>query len=506
MTLRRAPLFMVAITWFLVAIFGIEFAFLPPFFARTVAAAQDDEDEEEYEDDVDGEEEADDEEAEEDDEEVAGDEESDDEEYEEEESDAPAKKRSASSEGEYSVSGPVGLVIFPASSKTKAAAAEAEVAALQWMRDNKIKAVDTLIALGGRHRLDAEKIMAEAKELMAEARTLYTDNDFDPAVEKLTEVENRLRSVLGQPGVKKMLMDALFMHGASHALNLDDELAQNIFLQILAMQSEIEVPEDYPDDVKDVFIEARQMNEDISAGAISVSTQPAGVRVFVDGKYRGLSPLSLENVAPGAHTVVAETTGYWESIEQVDVESEEKSMVELELTPASDYPRYRSTVKKFRKKYSHPFLYKQVKNMGRILDTTEILSIRVGSRGDDLVFDAYVYNTEERAYKTKKSLVGASMNIADEVANLFEVLLSEDTDWYDAEEDDAPPPGSVVITETGEEIRSPGDEETPVYKTWWFWTIIGGVVVAAGAGVGTWLALRNDGGDGDKGGTIIIDF
>ena len=503
MTLRRAPLFMVAITWWLVAIFGVEFALLPPFFARTAKAATDDDEEEEddeyYEDDEDAEEE------EADDEDDVTDEDEDSEDEADDEEAAPAAKR-RSSRGEYAVSGPVTLVVFPASTKTKPAAAEAEVAAEKWLHAHNIPMVDTLVALGGKHRLDAGKMKAKAEALMDEAKALYIDNDFDPAIEKLTEAEGELRSILGQPGVKELLLKALFMHGASLALNLDDELAQNVFMQILSMQSEAEVPAEYPDVVKDAFIEARQASDEINAGAISVSTRPDGVRVFVDGKYRGLSPLSLENVSPGPHTVMAESTGYWEAIKQVEVASEEKSMVSLDLTPAADYPQYRAAVKKIRRKFSHPYLYKQVKNLGRIMDSNEILAIRVGSKGGDLVFDAYVYNIDERAYKTKKSLVGASMNLTDEMANLLEVLLSDDTDWYDADEDSAPPPGSVVITETGEEIRTPGAEETPVYKTWWFWTIIGGVVVAAGAGVGTWLALRDTGGSSDKGGTIIIDF
>jgi hypothetical protein len=32
--------------------------------------------------------------------------------------------------------------------------------------------------------------------------------------------------------------------------------------------------------------------------------------------------------------------------------------------------------------------------------------------------------------------------------------------------------------------------ETPIYKRWWFWTVIGTVVAGGAAGLGAWLSLR----------------
>jgi len=43
------------------------------------------------------------------------------------------------------------------------------------------------------------------------------------------------------------------------------------------------------------------------AGGIRVKTTPAGARVLVDGKARGVSPLTLTDIAPGNHEVVLES-------------------------------------------------------------------------------------------------------------------------------------------------------------------------------------------------------
>ena len=45
----------------------------------------------------------------------------------------------------------------------------------------------------------------------------------------------------------------------------------------------------------------------------------------------------------------------------------------------------------------------------------------------------------------------------------------------------------------------------PVYKEWWLWTVVG-VVVLAGAGVGTYFALTAGGNDNKGKSTLEINF
>jgi PEGA domain len=44
-------------------------------------------------------------------------------------------------------------------------------------------------------------------------------------------------------------------------------------------------------------------------GQLSVQSEPAGARVFVDGTERGVAPLMIQGLAPGEHTVVLQTDG-----------------------------------------------------------------------------------------------------------------------------------------------------------------------------------------------------
>lgn len=42
-------------------------------------------------------------------------------------------------------------------------------------------------------------------------------------------------------------------------------------------------------------------------GSLSITTNPAGLEIYVDGEAKGTSPLTLENLTPGRYTVLAKT-------------------------------------------------------------------------------------------------------------------------------------------------------------------------------------------------------
>lgn len=56
-------------------------------------------------------------------------------------------------------------------------------------------------------------------------------------------------------------------------------------------------------------------NPQQSNGGITITSSPAGAEVFLDNAYRGLSPLSIDTLAPGTYHVLIRLSGYedWQS-------------------------------------------------------------------------------------------------------------------------------------------------------------------------------------------------
>jgi hypothetical protein len=68
-------------------------------------------------------------------------------------------------------------------------------------------------------------------------------------------------------------------------------------------------------------------------GTLGINSTPSGARVLLDGTDAGLSPVMLENISAGNHTVVLEKEGYRTEVREVRVKTGEVTPVELPLEP-----------------------------------------------------------------------------------------------------------------------------------------------------------------------------
>ena len=70
-----------------------------------------------------------------------------------------------------------------------------------------------------------------------------------------------------------------------------------------------------------------------ATGAVSVVTEPEGARILVNGVSRGLSPLEVSDVPPGAVLIEARRTGYRTAYATVNVFEGQRVLHEMKLEP-----------------------------------------------------------------------------------------------------------------------------------------------------------------------------
>gem|GEM_PF-7093912 len=81
-------------------------------------------------------------------------------------------------------------------------------------------------------------------------------------------------------------------------------------------------------------------NPEIPTGSLAITTTPPGIEVFLDGSLRGISPLTIDNLAPGTHSLLLKREGYDDSTVQVmitagQVQQYNAAMVPVTTTPAA---------------------------------------------------------------------------------------------------------------------------------------------------------------------------
>ncbi len=72
-----------------------------------------------------------------------------------------------------------------------------------------------------------------------------------------------------------------------------------------------------------------------TTGSLSISSSPSGVSVYVDGTYRGVTPLIVSDLSPGSHQVRLARTGYYDYTRTVSVTSGGTTYVSATLSQVS---------------------------------------------------------------------------------------------------------------------------------------------------------------------------
>ena len=75
-----------------------------------------------------------------------------------------------------------------------------------------------------------------------------------------------------------------------------------------------------------------------SVGSLNLSTEPSGVAVLIDGQLRGETPLSLDSLEAGQHTLTLTKEGYAPASQAFTVSSEQPSSLSVRLQPLAHVP------------------------------------------------------------------------------------------------------------------------------------------------------------------------
>ncbi|MGB9176155.1 MAG: PEGA domain-containing protein [Methanoregula sp.] len=138
--------------------------------------------------------------------------------------------------------------------------------------------------------------------------------------------------VMSTPVQANVYLDGVFK--GETPLMLNDTASGSHTLQVRhsgysEWNSTIEVPES---GTKTISAILNQSNADVTRG-ISISSNPGGATVILDGLRKGITPITLNTVAAGIHVLEIEYPGYTSWKSAVDVPKTEIKEIAVNLTP-----------------------------------------------------------------------------------------------------------------------------------------------------------------------------
>ncbi len=284
---------------------------------------------------------------------------------------------------------------------------------------------------------------------------------------------------------RRTLDQALFTLATTTLFEGRGPLADSIFVA-LALLSPDYTPKGagYPSNVLARFGEIRAGLAEREIGEMDVRSNPPGAAVWVDGVFRGATPLSIPDLADGQHAVLLARLGHRAHGVLSPVTAGRSARVEIDLEPTAA-ASLAATLSPALATDAEAALA-----LGRKLgvDRLATLVLRDGAAG--LWVEGLWIDVAEGRPRAQLSRTRSAED--PEVAGTLIAGAVAEAETR---------PAAIVTAEP-----EPSAPWVPpaVLGEWWFWAIVGGVAVAAGTTVA--VVAASDGGGGPPSSGFILGF
>ncbi|MDX2008950.1 MAG: PEGA domain-containing protein [Myxococcaceae bacterium] len=311
-----------------------------------------------------------------------------------------------------------------------------------------------------------------APALIKEGTDAVDNLDFDTASAKFTEALTFLDQNPAVADAKEA--STLHLHLANIALQtggkpgLKQAAEQVMKAVILNPQLELD-PKYFGPDVKKLVDKALVDINKAPKAQLTIASLPLGAEVSFRGAVLGVTPLPESPVVPvGRHLVTIKKPGFKPAGAFVSV-TKEGGQISLELSEAEGYAKARRAMASLVPSNLGKGLPKEAREVAETMKSRFLIVAEVGAGGVGPL-EVWDVETKSRLKDLELPNDGAYGPIVDKV----KAFLANPSPVAVAKKDDA------SVRDTAEP-----DSGDSVFSKWWFWAVVGGVVVAGTAtGIG----------------------
>jgi hypothetical protein len=202
-------------------------------------------------------------------------------------------------------------------------------------RDERYEVVDLSRVLGNQDRERALHTFQLAEEMVQKGHDAYDRLDLDVAIDVLQNTLQRYERQAAYVADFKKVAEALMLLGATHILKGEESLGTACLQQAINVYPEVETdPRIFNPAMRAQFQQTATKLGTRPTGTLTLTSNPGYAEVFVDGKFVGVTPLSLENITEGRHYVRMERDAFrpWGKVLEVTAHNETAETATLHAT------------------------------------------------------------------------------------------------------------------------------------------------------------------------------
>ncbi len=346
--------------------------------------------------------------------------------------------------------------------------------------------------------------LVQARHALDEGRTAYVDLRLDEAIQHLESAVSNFDSSMSALEDPSDLGNALLFLGAAQQFNGQARDARRTFQRLhVQMPHIVPDPNEFSPDVVESYNAAAPRRTD---GTITVESEPNGAVAYVDFIPRGLTPLSVDGLARGQHSVRVAAPGMTPYIENADV-GRSAAEVNAYLMALDDTEGLQGLVQGIT---GHELEVGDgaIAEVAAMLELDKIGVIRVsyGDSSDTVKLELVMFDTasQRRVLRGEVQAPRGFGELEAVVSRSIEAGIVSVLNPQEASDDERIPAQTEIVNEDPD-ATVPGDET--LIQKWWFWTAVIGGALVAGAVIA--IAVTQSGGDDlgqDSDGHIVFEF
>lgn len=334
-------------------------------------------------------------------------------------------------------------------------------------------------------RVPWQRITAARSRLAAGSRALERDRAAQ-ALADLETAATELERVLAFLDDPDELVRAQFLLAAAHAVLGQDKQAAKVFRRLASWRpdyalakSGARLPDKHSAAVSKAWREAADALAGKKTGSLRLESEPSGAMAFVDGRFVGFTPTTVEDLRPGAHYITYRIPGFYPVTSAAEVTRKTRK-VSATMEPAERADQVDNLARAVAVALDSTEGPRALLDLRDLLGVDHAIFVRVPSIDDEQ--GRYLAAVFETSTRRRLALVEAPAS--DDIEALFHELARS---LY---ANIAPDSGLAHLDDRPRRGRK---AKKPIYKRWWFWT---GIAATAAAGVGVPLYLMRDGNGG----------
>jgi hypothetical protein len=172
-----------------------------------------------------------------------------------------------------------------------------------------MRAIEPARVFAGDPRTREEETRERARAALADGRRAYDALALDDAIARLGQSVSLYQQTGPLLGDLTELQAALSYLGAALTLRGSADEGESTFVELLTLNPAATL-DDFPPTVGQIFERALARADAAATGSVEIYSTPPYAAVYIDGRFEGVTPLTIKELVAGTHYLRIEKTGY----------------------------------------------------------------------------------------------------------------------------------------------------------------------------------------------------